>query len=375
MTGLAGPRVCSVCVMDDSYPGVFLDEKGQCNCCRDAFERKPREWWPTVEGRSRLDATITRIKREMKDRPYDVIIGLSGGVDSAYVAHLLRAEYDLRILAIHVDGGWNTEAAVRNIELLVRKLNIDLFTEVIEWQEMRDLQLAYLRASVLNQDAPQDHAFFSTIYKLAQKYNQRYFLSGVNFSSESIHIPQGGYPAMDGRNVRAIHEAHGLAPLKTFPIMGTLQYLWLVRTLRQVEILKPLNYLPYDKEEAKRLLMREYGFVDYGSKHQESRFTKFYQEIYLPIRYSFDKRRLHYSALIVAGQMSREEALSDLQEPLVAKERAARDKRFIAKKLGVSVAELDRLVALPIVSHEKYANNASLYRLNHMLKRLLGGVR
>ncbi|MFB6451674.1 N-acetyl sugar amidotransferase [Bradyrhizobium tunisiense] len=368
-------QVCSVCVMDNNNPGVTFDETGQCVCCRDAIARKPHEWWPTREGRARLEKTVESIKQEMAGKPYDVMIGLSGGVDSAYLAHFVKRELNLRMLAVHVDGGWNTEAAVRNIEKIVRQLDIDLYTYVVEWEEMRDLQLAYLRASVLNQDTPQDHAFFSTLYRLAHRYGLRYFMSGVNFSSESIHVPDGGYPAMDGRNVRAIHKAHGTAPLRTFPLMGTLQYLWLVRARGQVQILKPLNYLPYDKEAAKRLLMDEYGFVDYGSKHQESRFTKFYQESYLPTRYSFDKRRLHYSALIVAGQMTRDEALAQLRQPLVTKEQAARDKRFVAKKLGITLSELERLVALPPVLHESFANNALLYRLNHSLKRLRAGRR
>ncbi|MDR6304579.1 hypothetical protein GGQ85_002289 [Nitrobacter vulgaris] len=315
---------------------------------------------------------IVRIQREMADKPYDAMVGLSGGVDSAYLAHLLRRDFGLRILAVHVDGGWNTEAAVRNIELLVRKLDIDLHTYVVEWHEMRDLQLAYLKASVLNQDVPQDHAFFSTLYRLARKFGQRYFLTGVNFSSESIHIPEGGYPAMDGRNLRAIHRAHGSAALQTFPVLGLLEYLWLARIRKQIEIVKPLNYLPYDKEAAKRELIETYGFVDYGSKHQESRFTKFYQEIYLPSRYGFDKRRLHYSALIVSGQISRKEALQELKTPLTTNQHSARDKRFVAKKLGVPVSELERLIGLPPVAHERYANSHALYQVNQRLRSVIG---
>lgn len=368
-------QVCTFCVMDNSNPGVTFDAAGQCVCCRDALERKPQEWHPNKEGRERLDATIRRVKTEMADRPYDVMIGLSGGVDSAYLAHFLRESYDLRILAVHVDGGWNTEAAVRNIEILVRKLKIDLHTHVIEWHEMRDLQLAYLRASVLNQDAPQDHAFFSTLYRLAKKFKQRYFLSGVNFSSESVHVPGGGYPAMDARNLVAIHRAFGSIPLSSFPVLGSFEYLWLARVRKQIQILKPLNYLPYDKEAGKRELIDRYGFVDYGSKHQESRFTKFYQETYLPARYAFDKRRLHYSALIVAGQMRRDDAVRELAIPETTKAQSLRDKRFVAKKLGLDVAELERLIALPPVAHEFYANNAYLYQLNHKMRSLLGGRR
>jgi N-acetyl sugar amidotransferase len=372
VSGAPEYQVCTVCVMDNRNSGVTFDATGQCICCRDAFARKPLEWHPGADGRAHLDATIQRVKTEMADRPYDVMIGLSGGVDSAYLAHFLRDSYDLRILAVHVDGGWNSEAAVRNIEILVRKLKIDLHTHVIEWQEMRDLQLAYLKASVLNQDAPQDHAFFSTLYRLAKKFGQRYFLSGVNFSSESVHVPGGGYPAMDARNLVAIHRAFGSVPLSSFPVLGAFEYLWLARVRKQIQILKPLNYLPYDKEAGKQELIDRYGFVDYGSKHQESRFTKFYQEIYLPARYAFDKRRLHYSALIVAGQITRDAALSELEIPETSRAQSQRDKRFVAKKLGIDGSELERLIALPAVAHEAYANSAYLYQLNHQMRRLLG---
>lgn len=366
-------QVCSVCVMDSYHPGVTFDESGQCVCCRDAFARKQHEWWPTKEGRARLEKTIERIKQEMAAKPYDVMIGLSGGVDSAYLAHFLKREFNLRMLAVHVDGGWNTEAAVRNIEKLVRQLDIDLYTYVVEWEEMRDLQLAYLKASVFNQDAPQDHAFFSTLYRLSRRFEQKIFLSGVNFSGESVHVPQGGYPAMDARNVRAIHRSHGVGRLDTFPLLDPLHYVWLARIRKQIQIVKPLDYLPYNKEAAKRELIATYGFVDYGAKHQESRFTKFYQEIYLPVRYGFDKRRLHCSALIVAGQMTRDKALEQLGRPLTTPEQAARDKRFVAKKLRISTAELDQLVALPPVPHEQYANSQALYRFNGVLRRLIRG--
>lgn len=364
-------QVCSFCVMDNRNPGVTFDDRGQCVCCRDALRRKPYEWWPTNDGRRRLKEKIESIKREMAARPYDVMVGLSGGVDSAYLAHFLKSQFGLRILAVHVDGGWNTEAAVRNIELLVRKLDIDLYTYVVEWQEMRDLQLAYLKASVVNQDAPQDHAFFSTLYRLSKKFDQRYFLSGVNFSGESVHVPGGGYPAMDARNLRAIHRTHGKGSLATFPTLGPIQYLWMSRIRKSIEIFKPLNYLPYNKEDAKRELVATYGFVDYGAKHQESRFTKFYQEIYLPARYGFDKRRLHCSALIVAGQMTRDRALEELEQPLTTPEQASRDKRFVAKKLGISTADLDRFIALPPVAHENYANSQALYRANGVLRKVL----
>lgn len=182
-------RVCRFCVMDDSNPAIVFDASGQCNCCRDAITRRPHEWWPNAAGSARLDALAERLRKEGRGRPYDVMVGLSGGIDSAYLVHLIKTRYDLRMLAVHVDGGWNSEAAVRNIELIVRKLDIDLHTHVIEWQEMRDLQLAFLKAGVVNQDIPQDHAFFATLYRTATRFGMRNFLSGVNFASESVVPP------------------------------------------------------------------------------------------------------------------------------------------------------------------------------------------
>lgn len=367
---MAATQVCAYCVMDSSNPHVEFDAIGECNCCRDARARMPIEWHPNADGRRRLGTLVEFLKREGRGKPYDAMVGLSGGVDSAYLAHLLKAEYGLRLLAVHVDGGWNSEAAVCNIELLVRALDIDLHTYVVEWEEMRDLQLAFLRASVLNQDIPQDHAFFATLYRTAKVFGIRHFLSGVNFSSESINPPNSGYPAMDGRHLRAVHARFGTKPLQTFPVMGVVEYLWLTRIRRQLMIHRPLDLLPYDKGQAKRDLISGYGYKDYGGKHHESRFTKFYQEIYLPARYGFDKRRLHLSSQIVSGQVTREEALRELSEPICKPEQAQREVKFVAKKLQVSSGDLQSLIDLPPVEHECYPNTRYLYRLGAGLKQL-----
>ena len=375
---MTGRRICSRCVMDSSNPQIVFDEKGVCNCCTDAVARMSLEWFPDEVGRKRLEALADRLRTAGKGRPYDAMIGLSGGVDSAYLAHFLRTEYDLRLLAVHVDGGWNTEAAVYNIEVMVRALQIDLHTYVVEWEEMRDLQLAFLRASLLNQDIPQDHAFFSTLYRTARTFGVSDFLSGVNFSSECIVPPGWGYPAMDGLHVRAIHARFGRAKLGTYPVMGVLEYLWLTRLRRQLSIHRPLNCLDYNKTQAKALLMERYGYKDYGGKHNESRFTKFYQEIYLPARYGFDKRRLHLSSQIVSGQVTRQEAMKELATPICDPEQTRHEMKFIAKKLRISLDELRSLMSQPPVEHEHYSSSASLYRMGAGLKRLLsrsGGAR
>ncbi len=354
-------RICTFCVMDSSYPMIEFDSAGQCNCCRDALARKDREWWSGEDGKNRIEAMVRQLKRDGQNKPYDAMIGLSGGIDSAYLAHVAVCKLGLRVLAVHVDGGWNSEPAVRNIETIVRKLNIDLHTYVVEWQEMRALQLAFLKASVLNQDIPQDHAFFSTLYRTASEFGIRNFLSGVNFASESI-VPTGwGYPAMDGKHVRAIYQQFGSRPLKTYPFMGLIEFLWLTRIRKQLNVHRPLNYFDYNKERAREELAKKYGWRDYGGKHSESRFTKFYQEIYLPRKFGFDKRRLHLSSLIVSGQMTRDAALVELAQPIGAPDQLRRDFRFVAKKLGLSPDELNSLIDSPPVNHLDYPNQIWLH--------------
>jgi len=361
--------------MDDSNPSIVFDASGQCNCCRDALKRKPHEWWTGPEGDIRMRRLIATLKEEGVGKPYDAMVGLSGGIDSAFLAHIAARKHGLRLLAVHVDGGWNSEPAVHNIEILVRKLDLDLHTYVIEWQEMRDLQIAFLKASVLNQDMPQDHAFFSTLYRTAAKFGIRHFLSGVNFASESV-IPRGfGYPSIDGTHARAIQKRFGSLELTTYPFMSPLEYIWLTRVRRQLTIHRPLNYIDYNKEEARGELQREYGWRDYGGKHSESRFTKFYQDIYLPRKFNFDKRRLHLSSLIVAGQMTREEALREISKPIISIQDARRETKFVAKKLGLKPEELQSYIEAPPVPHSDFPNgmwlHAALLRLRNMSRIFL----
>lgn len=364
-------RICTFCVMDDTNPAIEFDDAGQCNCCRDALRRMPHEWWPGTEGGERMDRLVEMLKEQGQGKPYDVMVGLSGGIDSAYLAHFAVRKLGLRVLAVHVDGGWNSEPAVRNIESIVRGLDIDLHTYVVEWQEMRDLQLSFLKASVLNQDIPQDHAFFSTLYRTARKFGISHFLSGVNFASECIVPPGWGYPSTDGKHARAIHQRFGTVPLDTFPFMGLVEFLWMTRLRRNLIVHRPLNYMNYDKEAATVELKREYGWRDYGGKHSESRFTKFYQEIYLPRKFGFDKRRLHLSSLIVSGQMTREEALQELALPIATEQQMRRDIKFIAKKLGLSAGELDELIDRPAISHLDYPNQMVLHSRLTDLKNLV----
>jgi N-acetyl sugar amidotransferase len=365
-------QVCRFCIMDESDGGVLFDETGQCNCCREALARRPHEWWPGAEGAERMKRLVERLRAEGRGRRYDAMVGLSGGIDSAYLVHHMVTEYGLRLLAVHVDGGWNSAPAVRNIETLVRALDLDLHTKVIEWREMRDLQLAFLRAGVLNQDFPQDHAFFATLFRSARRFGIRTFLSGVNFTSESVSIPgMDAPPSIDGTHVAAIHRQFGTVPLETYPVMRISEYLWMTRVLRRPVIEKPLNFLDYDKEEAKRVLDARYGWRDYGSKHSESRFTKFYQEIYLPRKHMVDKRRLQLSSLIVSGQMTREQALDEVARPPIDERHARLDMRFVAKKLGITAEELAGLLDSPPVPHSAYKSDRKFHSRMMSIRRWL----
>jgi len=368
-------RCCSFCVMDESNPGIEFDAVGQCNACLDALARRRHEWWPDEEGQRRLEAMAAQLREAGRGRPYDAMIGLSGGIDSAYLAHLAVRELGLRVLAVHVDGGWNSEAAVRNIESLVRKLDIDLHTYVVEWEEMRDLQLAFLRASVLNQDIPQDHVFFTTLYRTASRFELRHFLSGVNYATESVVPPNFGFPYSDDVHLRAIHRRFGEGPLPTYPVMRFVEFLWLTRVRKQLQVHRPLNYIDYHKDQAVAALRKHYGWRDYGAKHSESRFTKFYQEIYLPRKFDFDKRRLHLSSLIVSGQITRTEALAELEQPVLASSQARREIRFVAKKLQITSVELECLIDAPAVPHTEYPNQMAFMKLLSTAKRRLRSLK
>ena len=362
-------QICAVCVMDTSNPFIEFDTAGQCDGCRDAMKRMRATWFSNEEGALRLGRLVAHLRHGSSERRYDAMIGLSGGVDSAYLAHLAVRRLGLRVLAVHVDGGWNSEPAVSNIERIVRANNIDLYTHVVEWSEMRSLQRAFLRAGVLNQDIPQDHAFFSTLYRTAAKFKIRNFLSGVNFASECIVPRRFGHSYMDAVHIEAISRHYGGAPLSRYRPMSTLEYLWLTQSGRGVRVHRPLDLLTYSKCQAESELREHYGWRCYGTKHSESRFTKFYQDIYLPRKHNFDKRRLHLSSLIVSGQLTRAEALRALERPVIDPDQAKRDLKFVAKKLDMSTDELDTLIGRPPESHDRFPSNKGVINLMRSLSR------
>lgn len=363
-------QICSRCVMDTTDSDISFDERGYCHHCTYVEKYIISKHWYPENGLPRLYATLDQIRKTGVRNSYDCIIGLSGGVDSSYLACLVVKEFGLRPLAVHVDAGWNSEIAVHNIEMLVRKLNLDLYTEVIDWQEVQDLQRAYIRAGVANQDVPQDHAFFAVLYKMTKKNNIKYFLSGGNFATESILPSSWGHNAMDVRNLKAIHAIFGERPLRKYPTLNFYQkhiYYPYIFGFKQI---RPLNYVPYNRGEAISYLKREVGWKNYGDKHHESRWTKWFQSYYLPIRFGYDKRRAHLSSMVVAGEITRDEALNQLVISAYDENQRRLDEDFVIKKLDMSSQEFARCFEAPARHYSEFANQDDIFQLKNKIKKL-----
>lgn len=368
-------QVCSCCVMDTSDPRIVFDSNGACNHCRDFNELKGKQWFPDEVGAQKWAGIADLIREEGKGREYDCILGLSGGVDSSYLALKVR-QWGLRPLAMHVDAGWNSELAVANIENIVTRCNYDLHTHVVDWEEMRDLHIAYLRAGVANQDVPQDHVFFASLYHFAIRNGIRYIMSGGNLATEGIFPSAWHGSAMDAINLKAIHRKYGERPLKMYKSISFLDcYIWypFVKKMRTV---RPLNYMPYDKAQAMSELERTVGWRPYGRKHGESLFTRLFQNYFLPTKFGYDKRKPHLSSLIVSGQMTRDEALEKLAEPLYDPQELEIDIAYFCKKLRISRQQFDAFMAAPSHHYTDFPTWDARYRLlkkvQGLVERILG---
>jgi len=343
-------RQCSVSVMDTiSDPAIAFDEKGICNYYYEFKEAASASVISGEEGIQQLHQLAATIKSAGKRQPYDCIMGLSGGVDSTYVA-LLAKELGLRPLAVHFDNGWNSELAVMNIENIVSKLGFDLFTYVINWEEFKDLQLSYLKASVVDIEAITDHAIIATLYRLAGEKNIKYILSGTNVQTENTLPNAWIFSKTDHINIKAIHKQFGTVPLKTFPFMNSKvkRYYQAVKGIESVAI---LNYVSYNKSEVKKRIEEELGWRDYGGKHYESVWTRFYQGYILPQKFKIDKRKAHLSDLIFSSQITKEQALAELETAIYDPEVFKADYMFVLKKLGLTKDDFNAIMKLPVRSH------------------------
>lgn len=347
--------VCKNCVLDDqSVPDIYFDRSGLCNYCNNFFEVISKEWFPNNVGEKKLSKILERIRKEGKNKEYDCIIGLSGGIDSSYLT-LKAKDWNLRPLVVHVDAGWNSELAVSNIEKIINYTGFDLHTEVIDWDVMRRLQLAYLKSGLSNQDVPQDHIFFSTLYKYSIKHKINYSISGGNIATESILPNIWHGPAMDAISLKNVFKKFGTGSLKKYQTISFFQYYIWYPFINRLTSIRPLNFMPYDKESA-RIELEKIGFKNYYGKHGESIFTKFFQEYYLPIKFNIDKRKAHLSSLILSKQISREEAIKELQKPSYDKDRIDETISYICKKLEISKDEFNDLLKIPNRKYEDYSN-------------------
>ena len=366
-------QICGNCIMDTSDSNITFDSRGWCDYCNNYHRNILPHWHPDERGAREIGQVVERIKRDGKGRDHDCIIGISGGVDSSYVTYLAKARFGLRPLLFHVDAGWNSQQAVNNIEKLVDGLGLDLHTEVINWQEMKDLQLAFFKAQVPHIDTPQDHAFFAGLYNFAARHRVKYILTGANYSTECVREPlEWHYHASDLRQLKDIHRRFGTRPLKTFPLADIFTYKLYYRFIKGVKVVKPLNYVPFHKEEAMQELVDKFGWQKYAHKHYESRFTRFYEGYWLPTKFGYDKRRAHFSSLILTKQMTRDEALRRIALPAYDEESLAQDFEYIATKLGLTVPELRAIMAGPNKSYKDYRNAMTFIDLGTRVMRSIG---
>lgn len=360
-------KECIRCLMDTTDKTISFDTSGLCSHCQKFDNITSKKWFPNKEGAKKLEAIYSKLKDENKHKDYDCILGLSGGVDSSYLA-LKLYEQGLRPLVVHVDGGWNSELAVKNIESIINYCGWDLHTIVIDWEEMRDLQLAYLKSAIVNQDVPQDHAFFASLYHFAIKYNIKTIISGANISTEGIFPNSWHWSAMDDINLKDIHRKFGKIKLKKYKTISFFKLYFYYPLFKKMKILRPLDYMPYIKEEALTELKDKIGYKEYARKHGESIFTKFYQNYYQPTKFGLDKRKPHLSSLIVSKQMTREEAKQEIGKPLYNENELIEDKEYIAKKLDLDIDEFNKILENPIHKYSNFKNMESRYKLMKKLQ-------
>jgi N-acetyl sugar amidotransferase len=351
-----GRTICAKCVMDTTDPNIQFDEQGICNHCR-KYDRVISESVFTGEdGRRKLDAIVENIKRESANKKYDCVIGVSGGVDSTYVAYKVK-ELGLRPLAVHLDNGWDSELAVKNIENTLNKLDIELYTYVIDWVEFKDIQLSFLKASTPDSEIPSDHAIFALVDQTAEKLGIKYTIWGHNHRTET-HLPSAWSQGhRDWRYIKSVHHRFGTVPIRTFPHFTLRSYLRGYRKIKQLDI---LNYLDYVKKDAMEVLQKELDWKYYGGKHYESIYTRFYQGYILPKKFGYDKRKTHLSSLICSGEISRDEALSELANEPYPADLQEQDREYVIKKLGLTEEQFEEIMNLPKKSFWDYDSYAKL---------------
>ena len=362
---------CSKCILDTKDdPEITFDDNGVCSYCRNYEVQEAKFVKKGETGELELKKLVDQIKKSGKGKPYDCIIGLSGGVDSTYLAWKAK-ELGLRPLAVHFDNGWNSELAVDNIERIINKLGLQLHTFIVDWQEFKDLQLAFLKASVVDIELVSDHAIFAQLYKFALEYNIQYILSGTNVTTELILPTHWIHNKRDHITIRAINKQFGTLPLKTYPLFTS--FLKWKSSWKGIQYVSLLDYLPYNKKKVKELITQELGWRDYGGKHYESIFTRFYQGYILPVKFGIDKRKAHLSNLICSGQITRKEALIEINTPAYPEEVKKNDYNFVLKKLGLTARQFEEIMLLPVKKHSDYPIETDIYQRIPVLRLFRGG--
>ncbi len=364
-------KICKTSVMDNiADPDIFFDENGVSNYYYEYHEKAKSRVFNSPSDGSKLNEIVSKILEAGKGKEYDCIIGVSGGVDSTYIAYKVK-ELGLRPLAIHFDNGWNSELAVKNIENTLKKLDIDLFTYVIDWEEFKSLQLAFLKASTPDGEIPTDHAIFALFFKIAQEKRIKYIINGNNFETESVMPLTWSYGHIDWSYIKNVNRIFGAAKLNTYPTITPLKYFYYT-FVKGIRIISLLNYMPYNKIEAMDLLQNKLDWKYYGGKHYESIYTRFYQGYILPQKFKIDKRKAHISSLIFAGQMTREEGLEELKNPIYPEALFKEDKGFVLKKLGLSPVEFDKILISTNKTFKDYPNQ---YNVLKKLRKILNILR
>ena len=364
--------------MDTSDPNIIFDENGVSDYYHNYINVMKPNWHPDDKGFKMMMKIAEDIKKDGEGRDFDCIIGLSGGLDSSYLTYVAKDIMGLRPLLFHVDAGWNTDQAVSNIEKLVDGLGLDLYTEVINWEEMKDLQVATLKSGISDQDLPQDYAFFSTLYKFARKNKIKHVLTGSNISTECCREPMewGGYgPGIDTTFIKDIHKKFGKRPLKTFPLIDILVYKAYYMTVLGMKVIKPLDLYPFNKKEVEKFMFEKFGWESFQHKHHESRFTRFYEDYWLPRRFGYQKRRAHFSSLILTGQMTREQAMDRVSRPEMSEKFLKDEFEYVATKLDLTVDELQELFELPKKTYKDYNNKKKIISLGTKVLSMFGKER
>jgi N-acetyl sugar amidotransferase len=367
-------KICCSCIMDSSDPHILFSNNGFCSHCNNFSKNIYPEWAFDIKSGDKIVNLAERIRADGQNSDFDCIIGLSGGLDSSYTAFIAKEVMGLRPLLVHVDAGWNTVQAVGNIEKLVDGLKLDLYTDVVNWNAVKRFQVAFLKSGIPDQDLVQDAAFFSGLYKFARKYSIKHIITGSNFSTECCREPEewGGYLGIDQTLFSDIWAKCGDAKSNDLPIVDILVYKILFQKLLGMMVHHPLNLVPYVKNDAEDKLEQLFGWQRFKHKHHESRFTRFYEDYWLPRRFGFDKRRAHFSSLIMTGQMTRDQALERIAKPETDEHFLKQEFEYVAHKLDLTVDELQAIFDSPKKTFRDYKNKRNLIGFGANVMRKLG---